>query len=117
MTPITAGALRYLITDWQSDGPVLLASPYPDCSLGLEQAMVAGVSEDGRGLCLYPEPREVPLGSLAPNASALDVAAAAIRYQLSTPFLRYDPDVANQLFYRAVVAIEQTQALAKRLAS
>lgn len=115
-TPITVEALRHLIADWPSHGPdgqptqILLAPSHPDCPSGLEPVVAAGTTEDC-GLCLYPEQREIPAGLLAANASALDVAAAALRYQLTTPCLEYDPEIANQLFHRAVVAIEQAQGL------
>lgn len=121
-TPITVEALRHLIADWPNHGPdgqptqILLAPSHPDCPLGLEPVVLAGTTEDGTGLCLYPEQREIPAGSLAANASALDVAAAALRYQLTTPCLEYDPEVANQLFHRAVVAIEQAQGLERGIA-
>jgi len=110
--PLTVGALARITKDWPEDQLVLIGSSFPDCTASL--APVTCVVED-EALCLYPDAQEIPFGLLSENAGPLDLALAALRYQLTTPFMEYSPDTANQLFQRAFVAIQNTKKLQRGL--
>lgn len=110
--PLTVGALAQIAKDWPQDQLVLIGSAFPDCTASL--APVTCVVED-EALCLYPDVQEIPFGLLSENAGPLDLALAALRYQLTTPSMEYNPDVANQLFQRAFTAIQNTKKLQRGL--
>lgn len=112
-TTLTTKALARIAATWPDDAPVLLGSSFPDCS-GSLAPLVSAVEDDGR-LCLFPEAHEIPFGLLGENAGPLDLALAALRYQLVTPFLEYDPDTANYLFQRAFTAIKNIKELQRGL--
>jgi hypothetical protein len=103
--PLTVGALARITKDWPEDQLVLIGSAFPDCTASL--APVTCVVED--------DVQEIPFGLLSENAGPLDLALAALRYQLTTPFMEYNPDVANQLFQRAFTAIQNTKKLQRGL--
>lgn len=110
--PLTVGALARIAKEWPQHQLVLIGSSFPDCTASL--APVTCVVED-EALCLYPDVQEIPFGLLSENAGPLDLALAALRYQLTTPFMEYSPDTANQLFQRAFVAIQNTKKLQRGL--
>lgn len=110
--PLTVGALARIAKDWPEDQLVLIGSAFPDCTASL--APVTCVVED-EALCLYPDVQEIPFGLLSENAGPLDLALAALRYQLTTPCMEYNPDVANQLFQRAFTAIQNAKKLQRGL--
>lgn len=109
-TPLTVAELAAAIAEWpdQSAATVWVTGAYPELSQPV-QAHYIGVNDHHHNLVLVPEIKELP--EPAGSSSALDLALEAMRYQLLTPFLQYDPDVANSLFLRAVTAIESVQKL------
>ena len=123
--PITVASLADLLSRWPHHGAtgapttVLLGDRFPDAALGPLPAVSAGAIEldDGghQHLVLFPEAVPVPTGSAAVNADPLDLAMAALAYQLTTPLHRYDPYKASELAARAVAAIEATKRLERRL--
>ena len=124
-SPITVASLADLLSQWPHHGAtgapttVLLGDRFPDAALGPLPAVSAGAIEldDGghQHLVLFPEAVPVPTGSAAVNADALDLAVAALSYQLTTPLGLYDPYRANELAARAVAAIDTIKRLERRL--
>ncbi len=123
--PITVTALAQLLSEWPHHGAngqptgVLLGDRFPDAATRPLPAITAGAwgMDDGGHLhlCLFPEAVPVPPGSASADADALDLALAALSYQLTTPLERYDPYRANELTVRAVTAIEAIKRLERRL--
>lgn len=123
-TPITVASLAQLLSQWPHHGAsgqpttVLLGDRFPDAAAGPLPAVAAGAVEldDGgrQHLVLFPEAVPVPAGSAADHADALDLALAALSYQLTTPLDRYDPYRASELAVRAVTAIETIKRLERR---
>ena len=123
--PITVASLADLLSQWPRHGAtgapttVLLGDRFPDAAIGPLPAVAAGAIEldDGghQHLVLFPEAVPVPSGSAADHADALDLAMAALAYQLTTPLHLYDPYRANELAVRAVAAIETIKRLERRL--
>jgi len=124
-SPITVAALADLLSQWPRLGAtgapttVLLGDRFPDAAAGPMPAIAAGPAEldDGgrQHLVLFPEVVPVPPGSAAEHADALDLAMAALSYQLTTSLERYDPCRACDLAVRAVTAIEAIKRLERRL--
>lgn len=124
-SPITVASLADLLSQWPHHGAtgapttVLLGDRFPDAALGPLPAVSAGAIEldDGghQHLALFPEAVPVPSGSAAGHADALDLALAALAYQLTTPLRLYDPYRANELAARAVAAIDTIKRLERRL--
>jgi hypothetical protein len=124
-TPITVAALAQLLSQWPHHGAngrpttVLLGDRFPDAAAGPLPAVTAGAMEldDGghQHLVLFPQQRQIPAGSTADHANALDLALAALAYQLTTPLDSYDPCRASELAVRAVTAIETIKRLEQRL--
>jgi hypothetical protein len=122
---ITVANLAQLLCQWPHHGAngqpttVLLGDRFPDAAAGPLPAIAAGAVEldDGgrQHLVLFPEQHQVPAGSAADHADALDLALAALNYQLTTPLDRYDPCRASELMVRAVTAIETIKRLERRL--
>lgn len=123
--PITVAALAQLTSEWPHHGAngqptgVLLGDRFPDAATRPLPAITAGAWEMDDGghlhLCLFPEAVPVPPGSASADADALDLALAALSYQLTTPLERYDPYRANELAVQAVTAIETIKRLERRL--
>ena len=109
-TPLTVAELAAALDEWpnQSGSTVWIAGSYPELSHPA-QAHYIGVNDHHHNLVLVPQIKELP----RPNgsSSALDLALEAMRYQLLTPVMAYDPEIANTLFLRAVTAIESVQQL------
>jgi hypothetical protein len=123
--PITVAALADLLSLWPRHGAngapttVLLGDRFPDAAAAPLPAITAGAVEldDGghQHLVLFPAVAPVPTGSAADHADALDLAMAALSYQLTTPLESYDPYRASELAVRAVTAIDAIKRLERRL--
>jgi hypothetical protein len=123
--PITVASLADLLSQWPRHGAtgapttVLLGDRFPDAAIGPLPAVAAGAIEldDGghQHLVLFPPQRQIPAGSTADHADALDLAAAALSYHLTTPIHAYEPEKAMELAARAVTAIDTIKRLERRL--
>jgi len=122
---VTVAALASLLGEWPHHGAsgqpttVLLGDRFPDATTGPVPAVAAGAMEldDGghQHLVLFPPQRQIPAGSTADHADALDLAAAALSYHLTTPIHAYEPEKAMELAARAVAAIDTIKRLERRL--
>lgn len=122
---ISVRALARLISEWPQHGAdgsptlVLLGDAFPDAAAPPKVAVSAAAMEldDGgsQHLVLYPQQREIPAGSVGDKADALDLAMAALCYQLTTPMTLYDPEKANDLAVRAVTAISAIKRFERAL--
>jgi hypothetical protein len=117
----TVAALAQFLSEWPRHGAagratrVLIASPYPDlCSPPAELIGARALETDDGGAChlvLQPRQLELPGGCHGPNATAVDLALAALQYAHGTPMEIYDPAVASELVRRAIEALTNCKAL------
>lgn len=109
--PVTS--LAALLRHWPRRGAsgepclVLIADRYSGMAV---PAVAAAALEDddggGQHLVIYPQDLPPDLGSSEPNATAIDLALAALQYRMSTPLDQADPQIDNYLMVRAVDALE-----------
>lgn len=122
---ISVRALARVLREWPQRGAdgnptlVLLGDAFPDAAAPPQPAASASAMELDHGgsqhLVLYPPQREIPRGADAETADALDLALAALAYQMTTPMALYDPYHANELALRAVTAIDAIKRLERGL--
>lgn len=115
--------LARLLRDWPvcgADGEptrVLIGSPYPDlCSPPAEITGARALTVDDGGHChliLQPQQLELPGGNLGPDATAVELALAALRYHHGTPMEIFDPATAAELSRRAIEALTKCKALSR----
>ena len=110
--PITVRSLAKLLRRWPRTGAqglpslVMIADRYRGTPVPAEGAC-AIESDDGGRMHLVLQPYVVGYdpGSGAPNATAIDLALAALQYRLTTPFESLDPSEEQALTVRAVDAL------------
>lgn len=122
---VSVRALARVLQEWPHSGAdgnptlVLLGDAFPDATTPPQPVVSAGAIEldDGgsQHIVLFPPPQEIPRGADGETADALDLALAALAYQLTTPMAVYDPYRANELAIRAVTAIDTIKRLERRL--
>lgn len=109
---IGIASLARLLRHWPRRGAsgqpclVLIADRYS----GLAVPAVAAAAletDDGGGqhLVIHPEQGAIDPGSQDPNATAIDLALAALQYRMATPLDKADPQIENTLTVRAVDAL------------
>lgn len=119
--PVAVADLASLLQQWPHRGAngeptrVLIGNCFHEIPVRPLPLVEAGPieSDDGghQNLILYPAARELPEGSVGPNATALDLALASIRYRQTVPPEIYNPDTDMALALRAVEAITRCQGL------
>ena len=109
---ITIAALANLLRRWPRRGagnqPCLLLIADRYSGLAVPAVAAAALeSDDGGGhhLVIHPEQGALDPGSHDPNATAIDLALAALQYRMNTPLDQADPQIENHLLIRAVDAL------------
>lgn len=109
---ITISSLARFLRTWPRRGAagqpslLLIADRYSGAAVPAIGAR-ALETDDGGGQHLVIHPYQLPpdLGSQDPNATAIDLALAALQYRMSTPLDQADPQIENHLTIRAVDAL------------
>jgi hypothetical protein len=121
LEPVAVADLARLLQEWPHRGAdgertrVLIGGCFLEIPTQPMPLVAAGPieSDDGghQNLILFPAARELPKGAIGPNATALDLALACIRYRQTVPPETYSPEADMALALRAVEAITRCQGL------